>query len=129
MPISHVLDRAGQRLLTRAEGLVTFDEIKHHLDLEAVERGLELPELVDARGATTSVTADQVRQLVARTHATGRSLPLGPTAIVTDSDHLFGMARMYAILAEPIGAPVEVFRDIDAALAWLDGWIEMGPHD
>ncbi len=116
-------------MLTRAEGLVTFEEVKLHLDIEAVERGLELPELVDARGAMTSITTDQVRQLVARAHVTARSLPLGPTAIVTDSDHLFGMARMYAILAEPIGAPVEVFRDIDAALKWLGGWVEMGPHD
>lgn len=109
---------------TEAEGLVTFDEISKHLDVEEAERGLELPELFDARGAITNATADQVRRLVARAHAAAQRLPLGPTAIVTDDDHFFGMARMYAILAEAVGAPVEVFRDVDAALDWLDGWVD-----
>ncbi len=114
-------------MLTRADGLVTFDEIARHLDIEEAERGLDLPELFDARGAITNVTADQVRRLVARAHAAAQRLPLGPTAIVTDDDYFFGMARMYAILAEHVGAPVEVFRDVEDALDWLDRWVEHVP--
>jgi hypothetical protein len=126
MPISHVIDRGSNRMLTRAEGLVTFAEINAHLDVEEIERGLELPELFDARGAITNVTAEQVRRLVARAHAAAQLRPLGPTAIVTDDDHFYGMARMYAILCEHVGAPVEVFREVDPALDWLDGWTDGG---
>jgi hypothetical protein len=124
MPISHAIDRTLGRMHTLAEGLVTFDELNTHLDIEALERGLELPELFDARGAITNVTADQVRRLVARAHATSQTRALGPTAVVTDNDHFYGMARMYAILCEHVGAPVEVFRDVEAALEWLDRWTD-----
>ena len=46
--------------------------------------------------------------------------PLGPTAIVANDDKLFGMARMYSILAEQDGISVDVFRDIESAERSLD---------
>jgi len=41
-------------------------------------------------------------------------------ALVATSDAAFGMARMYAIASENAGQTIEVFRDINAAEAWLD---------
>ena len=119
MPIQYVIDRTHQRILTRAEGLVTFEDLSQHLDAEERDRGLELPELFDARGATTNVTTQQVRRLVYRAAATLRSISLGPTAIVATDDLVFGTARMYAILTEDAGARVEVFRDVESANRWL----------
>jgi hypothetical protein len=119
MPIQSVIDRIHQRILTHAEGLVTFEDLGQHLDAEERDRGLELPELFDARGATTNVTTQQVRTLVYRAAATLRRIPLGPTAIVATDDLVFGMARMYAILTEDTGARVEVFRDVESANRWL----------
>ena len=43
----------GRRLVTRADGVVTFAEINAHLDIEQRNRDLDRPELIDARGATT----------------------------------------------------------------------------
>ena len=40
-------------------------------------------------------------------------------AVVANSDASFGMARMYAIASENSGQTIEVFRDMDAAKAWL----------
>lgn len=40
-------------------------------------------------------------------------------AVVANSDVSFGMARMYAIASENSGQTIEVFRDINAAKAWL----------
>jgi hypothetical protein len=40
--------------------------------------------------------------------------------VVANSDASFGMARMYAIASENQGQTIEVFRDINAAKAWLD---------
>ncbi len=70
---------------------------------------------------TLDLSADDIRRLVERArklHTAG--IVVGPTAIVADIDVVFGMARMYAILSELAHAPVDVFRDQDAALAWLD---------
>jgi hypothetical protein len=120
MPIQYVIDSARQRLLKRAEGLVTFQDISDHLDAEERDHGLGLSELLDARGATTNLTATQVRALVHRAAATLRRTPIGPTAIVATDDVMFGMARMYSLLTERDGVVVEVFRDVESASRWLD---------
>ncbi len=61
-------------------------------------------DLQDTRGAKTTVTAAEVRDLVKRAADMLRIVDLGPTAIVTDDDVVCGMARMYSVLAEGVGA-------------------------
>jgi hypothetical protein len=120
MPIRYSTDPVNQRLITRADGTVTFQDITAHLDLEQRNRDLDRPELIDARGATTDLTAAQVRQLAQRAADMLRLVELGPTAIVTTDDVLYGMARMYSVLAEGVGATAEVFRDMESATKWLN---------
>jgi len=86
MPISFHVDRLGRRVVTRASGLVTFSELSEHLDAEERQRALDLTELFDARGATTDITPDQIKQLVRRAAEAARRAALGPTAIVTHDD-------------------------------------------
>jgi len=120
VPIRYSVDRLHGRLLTHAEGVVTFHDIDAHLDIEQRDRNLDRPELIDARGATTDLTGEQVRRLVKRTTNMMRIVDLGPTEIVTDSDVVFGMARMYSLLADGAGIVAEVFRDMASATRWLD---------
>jgi hypothetical protein len=120
MPISFHVDHVRRRVVTRASGLVTFSELSEHLDAEEHERALDLKELFDARGATTDITPDQVKHLVQRAVSSAQRISLGPTAIVTHNDLVFGMARMYSILVENV-APVGVFRDLEPAIEWLEG--------
>jgi len=120
MPIRYSVDRIHRRLVTQANGLVTFQDINAHLDYEQRNRDLDRPELFDARGATTDLTADQVRRLAQRAADMLRIVDLGPTAIVTTDDVVYGMARMYSVLAEGAGAAAEVFRDMESATRWLD---------
>ena len=106
--------------MTLAHGLLTLDEINSHLDLEERNGDLAWPELVDARAASTDLSADQVRQLVDRAAGMMRSGELGPIAIVTGNDVVYGMSRMYSMRAEGIGVRARVFRDMESAAAWLD---------
>ena len=119
MPIYYVIENLPRHILTRANGLVTFHDVCQHLDAEERDHALDLPELFDARGATTDLTAGQVRSLAQRARGALQDKPLGPTAIVATDDVAFGMARMYAILTELVGARVEVFRDVESANRWL----------
>jgi hypothetical protein len=121
MPIEYVRDPGRGWLLTTANGLVTFHDINEHLNVEEYNRDLGRPELIDARGAITNLTADQIRRLAQRAADTVSRVPLGPTAIVTTNDFVFGMARMYSAFAERAPARVEVFREMDAADVWLQG--------
>jgi len=66
MPIRYSIDRIHRRLVTHADGVLTFHDINAHLDIEQGNRDLDLPELFDARGATTALTPTQVRRLVQR---------------------------------------------------------------
>jgi hypothetical protein len=120
MPIRYSTDPVNRRLVTRADGVVTFAEIDAHLDIEQRNRDLDRPELIDARGATTDLTTQQVRQLVQPAANMLRLVELGATAIVTTDDVLYGMARMYSILAEGVGATSQVFRDVESATRWLN---------
>lgn len=120
MPIRYSVDRLHGWLLTHADGVVTFHDVNAHLDIEQRDHNLARPELVDARGATTDLTAEQIRRLVQRATNMLRVVDLGPTAIVTDDDVAFGMARMYSLLAEGAGVVAEVFRDLESATRWLD---------
>jgi hypothetical protein len=125
MPIRYEFDHVRGRLLTRADGLLTFHDINAHLDAEQRKRDLGLAELFDARSATTDLTTEQVRRLVDRVANMLRDASLGATAVVTTSPSLYGMARMYAWLAERAGLSAAVFRDVRAASRWLD---EFGNH-
>jgi hypothetical protein len=120
MPIRYSIDPANQRMITRADGLVTFHDVNAHLDVEQRNRDLGRSELIDARAATSDITGQQVRRLVQRAEEMFRFVDLGPTAIVTTDDVVYGMARMYSILVERVGAAVEVFRDVQSATHWLD---------
>jgi hypothetical protein len=82
--------------------------------------------LFDVRNCQTNMTTEDIRRLVRRVHALQRAhVDFGPTAIVADSDMLYGMARMFALLNEAPdhgkpGPPIEVFRDVREAEQWLN---------
>jgi hypothetical protein len=120
MPIHFHYDRDIGILLTRAEGLLTFDEILRHLNRERKAKGIARPEVFDARQASTDATGEQVRVVVQRMIEMRCQGAFGPTAVITANDVVFGMARMLAILCELEGGPeVQVFRTFNEGLDWL----------
>jgi len=119
MPVSFEIDAARGIVRTVASGRVTYDDLARHLAEEEGDDALGLAELLDGRGATTDITPNQVRLLVARTDALVRKGRFGALAIVTDNTFAFGMARMYQILTEPLPVQIGVFRSLDEATAWL----------
>jgi hypothetical protein len=66
MPIDFHYDPDVGILLTRAEGLLTYDEILRHLNEERNAKRIAHPEIFDATQASTNSTAEQVRVVVQR---------------------------------------------------------------
>jgi hypothetical protein len=121
MPIRFAFDPSTKVLLTTADGLISFEDINRHLDEESQKGALALREIVDATAARTNLTPAEIRQLVARLFDLTKTQVLGPTAVVTQNDVVFGMARMLAILSDLQGGPqTGVFRRFDEALHWLE---------
>jgi hypothetical protein len=120
MPITFRYDPELRIVFTTAEGLVSFRDIQDHIDRESEQNALGYRELVDATTASTDITSEQIRLLVRNLYTKMREGPFGPTALVTEDEALFGMARMFGILSELEGGPiVGVFRAFDEALNWF----------
>jgi hypothetical protein len=120
MPVTYEIDVRRHIVRALAAGVVTYAELAEHLAEEENDDALGLAEVIDARGATTDLTPDQVRSLVMLTDALVRKGKFGALAIVTDNDVAFGMARMYQILVDALPVQIGVFRELGDALAWLE---------
>ena len=120
MPIDLVFDPTHERLHTTALGLITLRELLDHVEDEARKDHLGVKELFDAREATTDLTSLQIGELVDRMRHHASVGRLGPTALVTTNDVVYGMARMYSILSQDYDPGFAVFRDIASAEQWLE---------
>jgi hypothetical protein len=119
MTVATVVDPRSGRLHTSMSQLISFAELEHHINAEADAGQLGLAELIDARDARTAVTPDQIRILVEQVRRRAKTGAIGPTALVTTDDVVFGMGRMYSILAESFDPRFQVFRDLESAERWL----------
>jgi hypothetical protein len=118
MPIKYRVDRAGRRLITVAEGSVTYSDIAAHLEKERIDNGLLLPELIEATQATAAVSTAEVRKIVDRLREMGHRNALGPTAVVVGNDLSYGLVRMLEILLEDV-CDIRPFRNRSEAEEWL----------
>ena len=118
MSMTATVDHARRRVLVRAEGSITLDEILAHLDEERGLGGLSYSELIDGRGHSPDFSAAQVRVIVAALRRHAESSVLGPTAIIVETDVGYGMLRMLEMLVEDVCA-VRPFRREAEAEKWL----------
>jgi hypothetical protein len=119
MPITTTFDHQHRRVIARAEGSITLDEIRDHLEEERQEPGLAYAELIDARDAIPDLSPADVRVLVAWLRWLGERTSLGPSAVVVNNDFSFGMVRMVEILVEDV-CLVRPFRETLSAELWLE---------
>ena len=75
---------------------------------------------LDLHEVTSRPTAEEIRIASKEPGALQGTVTFGCCAIVVDRDALFGMARMWGILAEGSFVSVNVFRSTTEAEAWLE---------
>jgi hypothetical protein len=119
MPITTTFDHQHRRVFALAEGLISLQEIRDHLEEERQEPGLAYAELIEARDAIPDFSPADVRVLVAWLRWLGERTHLGPTAVLVSNDFQFGMIRMIEILVEDV-CLVRPFREKLSAEIWLD---------
>lgn len=122
MPISYQIDRTAVLIRTRCYGHVTLDEVLGHFRDLRQESALpkRLDVFLDLHEVTSLPTAEEIRIASKEPGALQGTVTFGWCAIVVDRDALFGMARMWGILAERSFAAVNVFRSTTEAEAWLE---------
>lgn len=118
MPMTSEIDVDRELVLTRLSGEVTVAEVeKHNRDLGTNPRFRpHFKQLVDlTQLAGIPYDAADVRKS-AEEHVFA---PGARRALVAASEAAFGMSRMWAIQSELVGQKIEVFREMEAAKAWL----------
>lgn len=122
MPISYQIDRTAALIRTRCYGHVTLHEVLGHFRDLRQESALpkRLDVFLDLHEVTSRPTAEEIRIASKEPGALQGTVTLGCCAIVVDRDALFGMARMWGILAEGSFVSVNVFRSTTEAEAWLE---------
>jgi hypothetical protein len=120
MPVDYRIDAARQLITTTCVGYVTLSEVIAHFDQldRDPERPPRLDVLLDLSQMTSLPESDQLRS-VAKRIARPDGSTFGALAIVTQSDALYGMLRIFEVFAEPYFTAVHVFRDHDTAQTWL----------
>ena len=100
---------------------MTLDEVLGHFRDLRQESTLpkRLDVFVDLHEVKSLPTAEEIRTASKEPGALRGTVTFGWCAIVVDRDALFGMARMWGILAEESFAAVNVFRSASEAEAWL----------
>src|ERR1700682_3351590 len=119
MPTTARVEQTSRRVHSRASAILTYEDVRHHLQ---ETRGLEVPgypDLFDARGAETDMTFAQIQSLVSISGEMFKRGEVGAPAIVVTGHVLFGMTRMYERLNADFISPVQVFLEVPPAEAWL----------
>lgn len=122
MPITYRIDRAKRIICTSCFGNVTLDEVFDHF--RALDQDPECPDrlnvLLDLGRETSIPKSEQLRAVSDTIGRLREKVRFEDCAVIAVTDVLYGMARVFAVFAEPWFHEILVFRASDAAEAWLN---------
>ena len=123
MPFTYEIDSVRDTVrivargkITTAEAMATFDRIVGDPEFRA---GMKI--LSDHRGLETVVSPAFVKAWIGRIEENGELFSGSRAALVESGLVRYGMARMACLLAETTPLDMRVFRELDDAVAWLEG--------
>jgi hypothetical protein len=121
MAITYTISREECLIKAFATGIIRADDLHGLINSLLADPGLlpGLRGLYDARYAEPDITVMQIAE-VAREAKQLLDRGFGRLAIVADSQTTYRVAKTFSILARAVGIDVDVFKELDAAEAWLD---------
>jgi hypothetical protein len=121
MPVTYSIDVAQKTIRTRCVGDVKLaDVISHFRDLQNdVRCPPHLDVLLDLSETTSLPETSQLSAVTNEIRKIQMKVHFGACAIVATRDALFGMARMFEVMAQPYFRVISVFRALQPAEAFL----------
>jgi hypothetical protein len=121
MPVTYQIDRTRNLIRTRCFGEVTLEEVLDHFrtlqsDPECPSR---LDVLLDLSECLSAASGGQLRTVNQAIASVRERVQFDACAIVAPTDLLFGMGRMFEVLAEERFRATHVFRSVVDAEEWL----------
>lgn len=121
MPVSYVIDPQEKLIRTRCIGNVLVGEVINHF--RTLEQDPNCPDCLDVfldLSKTTSLPfTAEITAVAQEINRVRNKVRFGACAVVASSDALFGMMRMFAVLAGAYFSEIRVFRGTGEAETWL----------
>jgi hypothetical protein len=121
MPVTYTIDTQKRVIRTQCIGMLTLAEVVEHF--RALERDPECAEgldvLLDVSEVNSLPDASQIRAVALELKKIQKNVKFGACAIVAVRDALFGMLRMFEVMAQDYFRVICVFRATSEAEAWL----------
>ena len=121
LPVAYSIDSARGLIRTTCSGPVTLKEVVEHfqtLRQDPLFMG-KLDVLLNVSDANLLPETSNLDRVVAELRAFQGESPFRACAIVASSDPMFGMMRMFEVIAGNNFRAIRVFRDVAAAESWL----------
>jgi len=119
MPIYYKIDDSRRRIYTRCEGIVTYEELRAHMNSEPGSKAASYSEIFDCSNAVTSISDNEIVGLAAEREEVAMKQKPAPVAIVAIDDDFFNKLQLFDSLTEQI-RPMQLFRYSEPAERWLD---------
>ena len=121
MLLTYVRQDDRRQITVTTGGDVNVTDVISVIDRQAAEGTWTYRVLYDERASTTALTLEELRRIVDRVSVMSRRHgPRGPVAIVIGDAGNYSAGRVYEALAGSAKLSFRMFRDLDAAQAWLD---------
>lgn len=114
------IDRERNRLRTEIVGRIELPQVEEYVARKVGEGIMPFAELLDARLASTAVSAHDIHHLVDVVRRLASATSFGQVAVVVADNVTYGMARMMSTLIEGT-VSIQPFHEIEKAEEWL-GW-------
>jgi hypothetical protein len=121
MAVTYKIDASQKIIRTECSGAVSLAEVIAHFRELGEDPACygKLDVLLDVSGMDTLPQGRQFGAINSAISRIRQKIQFGACAIVATRDALFGMMRMFEVLAGDYFRAVRVFRTFDEAEAWL----------
>jgi hypothetical protein len=121
MPVTYTINAEQKLIHTKCVGNVTFQEVITHF--RTLEHDPACPDSLDVfldLSETTSLPfAGQISAVAVEISRIKKKIRFNICAVVATRDALFGMLRMFSVVAGPYFTSIRVFRVASEAEGWL----------
>lgn len=121
VPVTYKIDSAAQLIRTTCSAPLTFHQVINHFRTLAVDPACvgQLDVMLDLSDADALPASEQFGAINTEIAAIRNKVQFGACAILANRDAMFGMMRMFSVLASPYFRVIQVFRGADEAEAWM----------
>jgi hypothetical protein len=121
MPVTYRIDTATKTIRTTCSRPLAFAEVMDHFRCLKEDPTCSGPlnVLLDVSDADLVPQTSQLGAVSAAVSTVRRKVQFQACAIVATRDAMFGMMRMFEVLASDYFTAIRVFRKMDEAEAWL----------